>query len=171
MYNPKTFFKHTYCEFKTTEFNFSEVKNYTSKSGSVYHYTEKGVYRYSNHWGRVANCRWKLTNVEQYKNQNWYVGYADWTDFYDLQSLEKICYLKVDIDKQKVFICLDNTENHFLFSIQEAMRRKKEIMHFFNHAKWLKYVETDNINVLKKQILKELAGSNKKMKDIKRHFS
>ena len=34
--------------------------NYISKSGSIYWYTEKYLYRLSNHWGQVASCEWIL---------------------------------------------------------------------------------------------------------------
>jgi hypothetical protein len=66
--------------------------HFKSKSGSLYYFTDKGVYRYSNHWGRVANCRWKISGVEAYKNQNYYVGYANWLDFYSLNTSEKNFY-------------------------------------------------------------------------------
>ncbi len=51
-YHNFNFFKHTYCEFdKVNEVLFLENKeHYKSKSGSLYFYTEEGVYRYSNHW-------------------------------------------------------------------------------------------------------------------------
>ena len=59
------FFKHTYCQFEYKELSVLQEENihFKSKSGSSYVYTEKGVYRYSNHWGRVANCRWKLNSI------------------------------------------------------------------------------------------------------------
>ena len=61
-YNKNNFHKHTFCEF--TEVDATTISNiewhYKSKSGSGYCFTEQGVYRISNHWGRAANCRWRL---------------------------------------------------------------------------------------------------------------
>ena len=69
-YNQSNFFKHTFCEFQEIDrFEFPEDTNYKSKSKSMYFYTDEGVYRKSNHWGRVANCRWKLVTDSKYKNQ------------------------------------------------------------------------------------------------------
>ena len=69
-YNQTNFFKHTFCEFKEiTNFKIPENINFSSKSDSTYFYTNEGVYRKSNHWGRVANCRWKLISTANYKNQ------------------------------------------------------------------------------------------------------
>ena len=34
--------------------------DYISESGSKYWYTEAGVVRCSDHWGRVASCAWQL---------------------------------------------------------------------------------------------------------------
>jgi hypothetical protein len=32
---------------------------------SVYHYTENGVIRTSNHWGAVASCQWNLEGLNE----------------------------------------------------------------------------------------------------------
>jgi hypothetical protein len=32
---------------------------------SIYHYTELGVIRTSNHWGKVASCQWNLEGVNE----------------------------------------------------------------------------------------------------------
>ena len=100
------FFKHTYCEFELKSLNFFKQRevHFKSKSGSLYFYTEKGVYRYSNHWGRVANCKWKINGIEAYKNQIYYVGYAKWSDFYPLNSKEKDFYITIEAktNEQKI---------------------------------------------------------------------
>ena len=62
-YNKTNFHKHTFCIFHEVDFDVvKELKpNYTSKSGSSYYFVESGVYRFSNHWGRAANCKWRLS--------------------------------------------------------------------------------------------------------------
>jgi hypothetical protein len=91
IYTAANFFKHTFCDFtKVNEDFFTENEiHFKSKAGSNYSYTKEGVYRYSNHWGRVANCRWKLIGNEKLKSQNFYLGFASWSSFYPLDEKEK----------------------------------------------------------------------------------
>ncbi len=161
----KTFYKNTYCEFTHTEFDFSKLETITTKSGSRYHYTEDGVYRYSNHWGRVANCRWKLKNIDNYKNQNWYVGFAKWSAFFDLKSVKKCCFLSVDFTKEEVLINFDENSNRFLFTINQALKRQKDIKSVFKNDKFLKYF--DNPTEVKKRIISELINTGKSLQQIK----
>ena len=55
-------FKNTFCVFDEKEIN--EIENlelsFKSASGSSYFYTEMGMYRLSNHWGKLANSKWRL---------------------------------------------------------------------------------------------------------------
>ena len=64
--------------FENTKGRFIECKlpnnldvNFTSKDAkkeisSSYSYTDKGVYRTSNHWGGVASCQWNLNTVNSF---------------------------------------------------------------------------------------------------------
>ena len=45
---------------------------------SKYWYTKKGVYRQSDHWGKVAQCQWDLENQKKGETQ---VGFAKWKNF------------------------------------------------------------------------------------------
>lgn len=169
LFNSKNFFRNTYCEFQQVDFDFSNINQFESKSGSKYHYTEKGVYRYSNHWGRVANCRWKLSGVENYKNQNWYVGYANWSDFFALNSTEKCFFVEVDLASEEIKISVENNiekSNRFLFSIGQAIRRKKEIQQVLKNDKWLQYIDAE-IDEIKKELVIQLTNSSKKVSEIK----
>lgn len=95
-YHKGNFFKHTYCVFKEVnleDFPFKdEAPHFTSKSGSSYYYTKDGVYRVANHWGRAANCRWRLvaTNELNDRSDRIYIGYAKWTMFYRDSEVEKL---------------------------------------------------------------------------------
>ena len=130
--NKLNFHKHTYCEFKLADFIFFDENeiHYQSKSGSYYHYTKLGVYRHSNHWGRVANCRWKIDGIEDYKNQDYYVGYANWVDFFRLNSTEKKYFIQVDfktgLSKITKELEGDSTKN-YLITLGIAFKRQKEI--------------------------------------------
>ena len=93
-YTKHNFHKHTFCLFQQVDNSvLSDLKlGYKSNSGSEYYFTEVGVYRKSNHWGRAANCKWRLeSNNNNPTNRN-RVGYAKWTDFYQDNDRENIYF-------------------------------------------------------------------------------
>lgn len=164
-----TFFKGTYCEFNEVElYLFKENKtHYTSKSGSLYSYTQEGVFRYSNHWGRVADCRWKLLVNKEYKNQVYHVGFAKWTDFYPINETEKLFYIQVDFNLKKAnFQYKNETSEVFLFTAAEAQKRIRQIHQLFATDTWANYFEQP-IDVLRKSVILELVGSNKTLQQVK----
>ncbi|MFT0157008.1 hypothetical protein [Tenacibaculum ascidiaceicola] len=170
-YHKFNFYRSTYCEFEMQNINFfDDMKaHFQSKSGSYYYYTEDGVFRYSNHWGRVANCRWKIQGIDNYKNQQYYVGYANWSSFYPLNSIDKVFYLEVDYTKAKASIKrveegLEN--NHFLMNSELVHQRLKQIQTLFKEYKWARYYEED-IDVLRKKIINKLVITNKTLQQIK----
>ena len=170
-YHNYNFFKHTYCEFKMIHNNFFNQKSihFKSKSGSLYYYTDDGVYRYSNHWGRVANCRWKISGIEGYKNQNYYVGYANWLDFYPLNTSEKLFYLKVDFNTKEVKIyrkSINEASTHFLMTLDFALKRLKQIKILFKEYKWAIYYN-EKIEVLRSKLIYQLLNSDKSLLDLK----
>ena len=169
-YNKTNFFKHTFCEFTEVNKNFFEQNpvHFKSKTGSFYSYTEEGIYRYSNHWGRVANCRWKLITAKKYKNQAYYSGFAKWSDFYALHESEKQFYISVDFDKKTVdFHHKENRENEFLYTSIEAQKKVQQIRILLKEEKWATYFD-ENIEVLRKKIISEFINSNKSLQQIKR---
>ena len=117
-YNKTNFFKYTYCEFKEDiNFEIPERNNYKSKSNSLYYFTEDGVYRESNHWGRVASCRWRLTTNSPYKNQQRITAFAKWKDFYHLNEKEKLFFVSINFETKKINIKIPNTDKTiFLFT-------------------------------------------------------
>ncbi|WP_408041250.1 hypothetical protein [Tenacibaculum amylolyticum] len=168
-YNKTNFFKHTYCQFQNREIEVLEEQNihFKSKSGSSYIYTEEGVYRYSNHWGRVANCRWKLDGVSKYQNQQYYVGYANWSDFYSLTSNDKLFNLEVNFETQKVEVHkTSGKKTGTLFSITTVFKKKKEIESIFKNPKWMLYYEEEH-ETLQKKIIEKLINSDKTLQQIK----
>lgn len=170
-YHKFNFYRSTYCEFEMQNINFFEKMkaHFQSKSGSYYYYTEDGVFRYSNHWGRVANCRWKIQGIEQYKNQSYYVGFANWSSFYPLNSTDKVFYLEVNYQENKVTIkrIQNNTEaSKFLMTSELAHQRLKQIQTLFKEYKWAIYYEED-INVLRKQLIDKLINSTKSLQQLK----
>jgi hypothetical protein len=154
------------------DFFKEKSSHFISKSGSKYFYTEKGVYRYSNHWGRVANCRWKIRGVEEYKNQNYYIGYANWIDFYSLNSSEKEFYLEVDYKEEKIIICpasLEEDSVRYLMSLNVVFKRIKEIKILFKEYKWASYFN-ENIDVLRKELINKLISSDETIQVLRQNL-
>ncbi|MEO9569748.1 MAG: hypothetical protein ABJH82_03745 [Polaribacter sp.] len=168
-YNKTNFFKHTFCEFiQIDNFDFPEDTNYKSKSESAYYYTAKGVYRKSNHWGRVANCRWKLISNDNYKNQQIVIGYANWNDFYPINSSEKNFFIAVDFENKtaKIQPKKENTTNYF-FTFSDAQKRVKQLNHLLNDDKWAQYFDED-IKTVKIRVVSDFISSTKTLQEIKR---
>lgn len=99
IFHRHNFFKYTYCVFKEVEpaevpFPLDDY-NYKSKSGSLYFYNEEGVYRISNHWGRAANCRWRLQALTGMPANRTKIGFARWQDFYSDNEREKLYFITV----------------------------------------------------------------------------
>ncbi len=168
-YNSNNFFKHTFCEFtQIDDFDFPEDTNYKSKSESSYYYTDEGIYRKSNHWGRVANCRWKLISNENYKNQNIVIGFAKWTDFYPINSSKKIFYIEVDFEYKSAKLKAESKKTSYhLFTFSESQKRIKQITQLFSDDKWAKYFNK-NIDILQFEIISEFINSDKTLQELKR---
>jgi hypothetical protein len=170
-YHHTNFFKHTFCEFEEIKsFDFPNDSNYRSKSDSQYFYTLEGVYRKSNHWGRVANCRWILASVGNYKNQKTVVGFAKWTAFHALNQTEKIFYITVNFELKtaKLKVKEEDNTNH-LFTLNTAQKRIKQVHHLFLNDKWTKYFSIES-KKLKFDIISKLIHSNQTLAEIKRTY-
>ena len=173
-YNKFNFFKHTYCEFAEVSSSVFEdnIAHYKSKSDSQYHYTKEGVYRYSDHWGRVANCRWKLIANSEFKNQQLHLGFAKWADFHHLNDTEKLFFIQVNFKQSKVNFqhkALSQDADLFLFTAIEAQKRVKQIRLLLKESNWAKYYTTD-LDELRHQIITEYISCNATIQALKRRF-
>lgn len=170
-YNQTNFFKHTFCEFQQVDtFEFQENTNYKSKSESEYFYADEGVYRKSNHWGRVANCRWKLIADKNYKNQQIVIGFAKWSDFYPINSSEKIFLIQVDFENKTAKL-QPKKENStkYLHTFSEGQQKIKQLKHLLTDDKWAKYFD-DDIENLRFEIITEFISTDKTLQEIKSAF-
>lgn len=193
-YNKHNFHKHTFCEFQ--EVNASELENlklnYKSKSGSSYCFTEKGVYRISNHWGRAANCRWRLKPItkinpeasEQNQLQNSSlkvnnstakIGYANWTDFYPNNDKDKLFYIEVNWEINEVLFQHKNNPNfQEYFRLRDALATAKRIQiirEVLLETNWSKYLTFTDLEALRKEILTLLLTTDETFIKIKQNFS
>ena len=175
IYNKTNFHKHTFCIFQEVALAvLKDLKlHYKSKSGSSYYFVEEGVYRYSNHWGRAANCKWRLisngTNKDRTK-----LGFAKWSDFYPDNDFEKLYFIEVDYSTQSAHFNHYKNENYnvdkVLRTSTETTKLLKQIRTLLEETAWTKYLKEVSIEVLRKEIIKQLITTNKSFQEIKREF-
>jgi hypothetical protein len=169
-------FKNTFCVFQ--EVLSDKIENlkvqYDSKSGSKYFYTEEGMYRLSNHWGRLANSKWRLEPMEPETDSKFKIGFASWNEFYPDNADEELYYLEANYIKNTVNYQHKNNPNYdnkaILRTSFETTKKIKQIRNLFNLTSWAKYFEYDDLNVLRQEIINELIFTNKTLDEIKREL-
>ena len=173
--NPNSF-KNTFCVFD--EMPIDSVNGlriqYDSKSGSKYYYTKSGMYRLSNHWGRLANSKWRLEPLEQETNSKFKLGYASWHNFYPDNAVEELYYLEANFTKKTVNYQHKNNPNFdnkaILRTSFETTKRIKQVRNLFNLTSWAKYFDYEDIDLLREKIVTELIFTNKTLDEIKQQF-
>jgi len=167
-------FKNTFCVFH--EVLPDKIKNlemqYDSKSGSKYYYTKEGMYRLSNHWGRLANSKWRLEPLEPNTDSKYKIGFAAWNEFYPDNAEEELYYLEVDYIKKTVNYQHKNNpaydQKAILRTSFETTKKIKQIRNLFALTSWAKYFEEEDIEALRKKIIEQLIVTNKTLDEIKR---
>ncbi len=178
VYNKTNFFKHTFCIFNEVAPDTVQGKDfhYNSKSGSSYYFTNEGVYRNSNHWGRAANCRWRLMPLEDGKTNNSVAktGYAKWTDFYPNNETENLFYIEWDSETDAIhFQHKSNPEydgKAVLRNAAETTKRIQLIKKLFETDSWADYLNYDDLESLRSVITEALITTNKTLQQIKQPF-
>jgi hypothetical protein len=173
--SPKSF-KNTFCVFN--EVAISQIENltisYKSDAGSTYFYTEKGMFRLSNHWGRLANSKWRLTANEEVTDSKFKLGFAAWDSFYPDNNDDKLYFLEFD-SKTNTINYQHRKSNTFdgkavLRTTFETTKRIKLARNILTLTAWAKYYETD-IDALRTEIINELIFTEKTLDEIKRNLS
>ncbi|EIA07348.1 hypothetical protein HJ01_03353 [Flavobacterium frigoris PS1] len=158
------------------EFPIEEIEGlvlqYASKSGSSYYYTKVGMYRLSNHWGRLANSKWRLEPLEPESESKFKLGFAPWTSFYPDNVLDELYYIEMNYVKNTVNYQHKNNpsydERAILRTSFETTKKIKQIRNLLNLTSWAKYFEYDDLDVLRKEIIDQLIFTNKTLEEIKR---
>jgi hypothetical protein len=169
-------FKNTFCVFQ--EVLSDKIENlkvqYDSKSGSKYFYTEEGMYRLSNHWGRLANSKWRLEPMEPETISKTKLGFAAWNEFYPDNAEEELYYLEANYIKNTVNYQHKNNPNYdnkaILRTSFETTKKIKQIRNLFNLTSWAKYFEYDDLDKLRQKIINQLIFTNKTLDEIKREL-
>ena len=173
--NPNSF-KNTFCVFHEVSIDsISGLKiQFDSKSGSKYYYTKLGMYRFSNHWGRLANSKWRLEPLESATDSKIKLGFASWDTFYPDNALEELYYLEADYKKKIVNYQHKNNPNYdnkaILRTSFETTKRIKQARNLFNLTSWAKYFDYEDLDVLRQKIIDQLIFTNKPLEDIKKDF-
>ena len=179
-YNKTNFHKHTFCEFIEVDTNAipNNEWHYKSKSGSGYCFTEEGVYRISNHWGRAANCRWRLisnsktSSNSKINNGENRIGFAKWTDFYPNNETENFFYVEVNFDTSEVNFKHKNNPKYngkaVLRNASETAKVIRQIKEILDSDTWAKYFDFDDLEQLRREIIRKLIQTSTSFAEIKR---
>ncbi len=172
--SPKSF-KNTFCVFH--EVALSEIKSlsvsYKSDAGSTYYYIEKGMYRLSNHWGRLANSKWRLLANESISDSKFKLGFATWDSFFPDNNDEKLYFLEYDSITKTINYQHKNAKHYdekaVLRTTFETTKRIKQARNIVTLTAWAKYYKTD-IDLLRTTIITELIFTDKTLDEIKRNL-
>jgi len=172
-YNRYNFHKHTFCIFKEAPLQETENRepDFKSKSGSTYYFTQTGVYRLSNHWSRVANCRWRLEANSQNLSRT-KLGFALWSAFHMDNETEKLYFITVDFASNSVqyeHIGNATNQNAVLRTASETTKIVKQIRNLLETDSWARYKE-GKIEDLRKTIVEKLITTNLPLAEIKRNL-
>lgn len=176
IYGKHNFHKHTFCIWKEVPFaQIADLKiNYTSQSGSRYIFTTEGLYRISNHWGRVANCHWRLIPMAEFKSQHNIVAFANWTDFYSNDDVSKLFFIKIDSETQEVNFyhkqSLENEKDVVIRNAKDTAKTIRTIKEVLTETNWAKYLKYDDFEDLRKDVVKELVSTSKSFLEVKKAY-
>lgn len=174
VYHRNNFFKHTFCEWQLVDGAFITAKkpDYKSKSGSSYYFDSEGLYRYSNHWGRAANCRWRLISGEK-TSQGFYLGYAKWTDFYPNNDTDLLYFIVMDWDSKTARSQHreKSADTHFYRTASDTAKRIQTIQEVLTTTAWAKYVDYDDMEELRQFVIKLLVSSGLHFNEIKKRWN
>lgn len=168
-------FKNTFCVFNEVSPDaVTGLKiQFESKAGSTYYYTEKGMYRVSNHWGRLANSKWRLVAMEPETPSKTKIGFADWNEFYPDNATDKLYYIQADFEKNTVNYQHRNNPDYDKKAVLrtgfETTKRIKQIRNLQQLTSWAKHFEED-IDILREKIITELIFTEKTLDEIKREI-
>ncbi|WP_202703101.1 hypothetical protein [Flavobacterium sp. UGB4466] len=169
-------FKNTFCVFHEVLSDKIEglKKQFESKAGSAYYYTESGMYRVSNHWGRLANSKWRLVAMVPETASKTKIGFAAWNEFYPDNAEEKLYYIEADFDQNLVTYQHKKNPNYdekpILRTSFETTKRIKQVRNLQQLTSWAKHFDYEDIDELRKQIINELIYTEKTLDEIKREI-
>lgn len=166
-------FKNTFCVFKEVDLKLTQnlKLQFKSKAGSSYYYSTEGMYRVSNHWGRLANSKWRLTPSEIDSGSKTKVGFAAWNEFYPDSPDETWYYIQADYQNNTANYQHRNNPDYdkkaILRTSFDTTKRLKQIRNLQQLTSWAKYFDYDDIDELRKIIIEKLIYTNDPLDGIK----
>jgi hypothetical protein len=171
---PQSFFKNTFCEFEevTLQKVAHLIPDFTSSSGSAYYYTPEGVYRVSNHWGKLAHSKWRIIPINPLKINKIQCGFAFWNQFYPDEPLQKTYFIQVDYTHNEVFYRHKNHPDYhpqyILRTAKETQKRIKQIKNILLLNNWYTYYTDVSKEHLQKEIIRLLITTSNTLEQIKK---
>ena len=166
-------FKNTFCVFEEVAISRIEglKAQFNSKAGSTYYYTDKGMYRLSHHWGRLANSKWRLIALDPPSVSKTKLGFATWDSFYPDNAIEKLYYIAADYVNRTVNYEHKNNPQYdhkaVLRTSFDTTKKIKQIRNLFELTSWAKYYGYEDLDVLRKTIIEQLIFTEKSLEEIK----
>ena len=112
--------------------------------------------------------------LAQFKNQNITVAFANWTDFYSNDDTSKLFFIKVDFKTNEVNfyhkLSLEDQEKVILRNAKETAKTIQTIKQVLTEINWAKYLQFEDLNVLRKEVIEELVNSEKTFLEIKKQY-
>ncbi|MEL1240727.1 hypothetical protein [Flavobacterium flavipallidum] len=170
-------FKNTFCVFHEVLPEAVEglKVQFESKAGSTYYYTSEGMYRKSNHWGRLANSKWRLVAREPETLSKFKIGFATWDSFYPDNKEDLLYYLEMDYDKNTVSYQHKLNPNYdqktMLRNSVATTKRIKQVRNIIELSSWAKHFDCDDISLLRSLIIDKLINTDKNLDAIKREIA
>ena len=167
-------FKNTFCVFEERPLVAIEGLRvqFESKAGSSYFYTSEGMFRLSNHWGRLANSKWRLIASEIETDSKFKLGFALWDTFYPDNTIDKLYYLSANYEKQTITYEHKNNPTYdgtaIVRTSLETKKRIKQARNILELSSWANYFEYTDLEVLRKKIIDALIFTDHSLEDIKR---
>lgn len=128
------------------------------------------MYRFSNHWGRLANSKWRLIPLEITTDSKFKVGFAKYENFYPDNDVDAIYYLEYNSENETINYNHKNNPDFdgkaILRTTFETRKRIKHARNILTLSSWAKYYETD-IDLLRIEIINELIFTDKTLDEIK----
>jgi hypothetical protein len=138
----ENFHEKTKADFKFISYNklaeemFNELVKenglfFKSNSGSQYVVVNDTVYRYSNHWGNVATCKWSIVNTPNMPTwrTNNILAKCDLNDFISMKK--EVEYVVFDCENKK----MNRTYTAYIPSAEFCLDKLKEVLVFLTEPK------------------------------------
>jgi len=108
-----------------------------------------------------------LINSTNYKNQDIVIGFAKWSDFNPINSVEKLFFITIDYENKTAKIESNKkTSIKYLYTYSEAQKRVKQVTDLFKKDNWATYFDLEIIE-LRFKVLSKFINSDKSLQEIK----